>query len=124
MHSFQKPSLIQVQIKLSICVVLFGVAALGTRATAQTPDKMAAAETAFKANCTTCHNEDGSGTPVGMSLKVKDLRSKEVQDEKDEVLAHTISAGKNNMPGFGTRLSDEQIKDLIEYIRHKAPASH
>ena len=109
---------------LSICAALFSAAALCAQATAQATDKMAAAETTFKANCTTCHNEDGSATPVGMSLKVKDLRSKEVQDEKDEVLAHTISAGKNNMPPFGTRLSDAQIKDLIEYIRHKAPASH
>jgi len=108
----------------SISVALFSAAALCTHGAAQTPDKMAAAETAFKANCITCHNEDGSPTPVGIALKVKDLRSKEVQDEKDEVLAHTISAGKNNMPPFGTRLTEEQIKDLIEYIRHKAPAAH
>jgi len=118
--SFHKSGFFQ----LSMCAALFSAAVLCPHATAQATDKMAAAETAFKANCTTCHNEDGSGTPVGMSLKVKDLRSKEVQDEKDEVLAHTISAGKNNMPGFGSRLSDEQIKDLIVYIRHKAPAAH
>jgi cytochrome c6 len=93
-------------------------------APAQTPEKWEAAANAFKANCTTCHAEDGSGTALGNRLHVKNLYSKEVQDKPSSDLAHTISDGKNNMPAFKNRLSSNQIQDLVEYIRHEAQKQH
>jgi cytochrome c6 len=84
---------------------------------AQAPEKGAAA---FKENCALCHGENGGGSDMGKALKVKDLRTKEVQDETDESLAKTVRDGKNNMPPFKSRLSDAQIDELISYIRHLA----
>ena len=96
------------------------LASAGISATAQAPDKWAAAESTFKDNCVLCHGDNLAGTPIGTALKVKDLRSKEVLDKKDDALAHTISTGQGGMPAFGSKLSADQIHDLIQYIRHKA----
>lgn len=84
---------------------------------AQAPEKGAAA---FKENCALCHGENGGGSDMGKALKVKDLRSKEVQNATNEDLAKTVRDGKNNMPPFKSRLSDAQIDELIGYIRHLA----
>jgi len=86
-------------------------------AMAQAPEKGAAA---FKDNCVLCHGDNGAGSDMGKVLKVKDLRTKEVQDESDENLAKIVREGKNNMPPFKSRLTDDQVTELIGYIRHLA----
>jgi cytochrome c6 len=98
--------------------VLAGFLTLSVMAAAQAPEEKGAA--AFKENCALCHADNGSGSDMGKALKVKDLRSKEVQDETNESLAKTVRDGKNNMPPFKSRLSDAQVDELIGYIRHLA----
>jgi mono/diheme cytochrome c family protein len=100
-------------------LVVLGAVTAGPLAMAQTPVATGTAESAFKANCVICHAEDGSGTPLGIRLKAKDLRSKEVQDKTSAELAQTVRAGKGNMPAFGTRMDNDQIDKLIEYVRQK-----
>ena len=68
--------------------------------------------------CATCHGADGSGnTPVGKSLKARDLGSEEVQKQSDDELAATITNGRGKMPGFKSSLSTDQVKQLVTYIR-------
>jgi mono/diheme cytochrome c family protein len=93
-------------------------------ATAQTPANQETPESLFKTNCALCHGDDGAGTELGKRFKVKDLRSKEVQDKSSADLAQIVHDGKNNMPPFGKRLDDKQIESLIGYIRHLASTSH
>jgi mono/diheme cytochrome c family protein len=50
---------------------------------------------------------------------VKDLRSPEVQEKTNAELAETIRGGKGKMPAFKSRLTGEQIAQLIDYIRSK-----
>ena len=72
----------------------------------------------FKGKCAACHGADGSGaTPVGKSMKVRDLRSDAVQKQTDIELTKTISGGKGKMPGYGKSLSLDDIKALIAHIR-------
>ena len=72
----------------------------------------------FKASCTMCHSEDGSGnSPTGKALKAKDLRSDEVQGESDAQLTEAITKGKGKMPAFGAKLSSDKITSLVAYIR-------
>lgn len=72
----------------------------------------------YKAKCTTCHAADGSGsTPAGKSMKVRDLRSADVQKQTDLQLTDVIAGGKGKMPGYGKQLSTPQIQALIAYIR-------
>jgi mono/diheme cytochrome c family protein len=72
----------------------------------------------FKARCATCHGADGSGnTAMGKKMKVRDLRSAEVQKQSDAELFNIISKGKAKMPAFGKSLGDDQIQQLVAHIR-------
>jgi mono/diheme cytochrome c family protein len=72
----------------------------------------------YKAKCTTCHGADGSGqTSVGKSMKLRDLRSAEVQKQTDIELTKLISGGKGKMPGFGKTLSTGDIAAVISFLR-------
>ena len=76
----------------------------------------------YKNKCQMCHAANGSGdTPTGKSMKVKDLRSEEVQKRKDEEIEKSIENGKGKMPAFKTKLSDVEIDALVKYIRDLAP---
>jgi mono/diheme cytochrome c family protein len=75
-------------------------------------------ETVFAGKCATCHAKDGSGsTPVGKNLKVRDLRSDEVQKQTDAQLLDIISKGKGKMQGYEKSLGADKIQDAVAYIR-------
>jgi mono/diheme cytochrome c family protein len=76
----------------------------------------------YKTNCVACHAQDGRGSAAGKSLHAADFHSAEVQRQSDAQLAGVISAGRGNMPAFGTRLTKDQIDGLVEYIRAVAKA--
>lgn len=72
----------------------------------------------FKQNCAPCHAMDGSAnTPAGKSTKAKDLRSPEVQKKTDEELANQIRNGKGPMPSFKARFKEDDIRELVAFIR-------
>ena len=83
---------------------------------APSPDGAASTAT-FRAKCAMCHGPDGSGSEVGKSMNVPDLRSPAVQKVSDAQLAQIISDGKGGMPPFKSSLSEEQIHSLLVYIR-------
>jgi mono/diheme cytochrome c family protein len=75
----------------------------------------------FKAKCAICHGADGAGTtPVGKSMKIRDLGSADVQAQTDAQLSAIVTNGKNKMPAYKGKLTDDQIKGLIAYIRQLA----
>jgi mono/diheme cytochrome c family protein len=72
----------------------------------------------FATKCATCHGKDGSGsTPMGKTLKVRDLGSADVQKQSDKELKDIITKGKGKMPAYGSKLSDTQIDDLVKFAR-------
>ena len=78
----------------------------------------------FKAKCATCHGPDGSGnTPMGQRMKVRDLRSADVQKQTDEELTAIITTGKPPMPGYGKLLPSDDIHQLVAYLRSIAAKS-
>jgi cytochrome c6 len=86
------------------------------------PSPDGAANTAtFRAKCAMCHGPDGSGSEVGKSMNVPDLRSPAVQKLPDAQLAQIISDGKGGMPSFKSSLNEEQIHSLVVYIRSLHP---
>jgi len=75
-------------------------------------------ENLYKAKCASCHAADGSGnTPAGKKLKTHDFRLPEVQKQSDAQLIEITTKGKDKMPAFEKKLTGEQIKQLIAYIR-------
>jgi cytochrome c6 len=80
------------------------------------PDGAASSAT-FKTKCAMCHGPDGSGSAVGKSMNVPDLRSQVIQKLPDAQLAQIISDGKGGMPSFKSSLSEDQIHSLVAYSR-------
>src|SRR5712671_7334893 len=79
------------------------------------PDSAASSAT-FRTKCAMCHGQDGSGSEVGKSMNVPNLRSPAVQKLPDAELAQVISNGKGGMPSFKDSLSEEQIHSLVSYV--------
>lgn len=92
--------------------------ALTFTASAQAQDAAAL----YKAKCSACHADDGSSSgKMGKQLGAKDLRSDEVQKQTDAQLTDSIKNGMGKkMPAYKDKLTDEQIKDLVGYIRDLA----
>jgi len=75
----------------------------------------------FKAKCAACHGADGSGdTSMGKTLKLRDLRSADVQKQTDAQLTEIITNGKGKMPAYKGKVTDDQIKQLVATIRDLA----
>ena|SRR3981189_1514929 len=77
----------------------------------------AASSATFRTKCAMCHGRDGSGSEVGKSMNVPDLRSQAVQKLPDAELAQIISNGKGGMPSFKDSLRENQIHALVAHIR-------
>jgi cytochrome c6 len=72
----------------------------------------------FKAKCASCHGATGAGdTAMGKSLKLRDLGSADVQKLSDAELTTVIAKGKKPMPGYEGKLTNDQISDLVKYVR-------
>jgi len=72
----------------------------------------------YKVRCSACHGAKGAGeTMLGKNLKVRPLASDDVQNRSDDELAAIVGKGKNRMPPFDRKLSRDQIRDVVKYIR-------
>jgi cytochrome c6 len=97
-------------IRLAVIAVLLALSAAGAYA----QDDAAAL---YKSKCQICHGADGKGSPVGQKLGVKDFHSPEVAKRSDQELFDITKKGKEKMPGYDKKLTDDQIKGLIKFIR-------
>jgi cytochrome c6 len=79
-----------------------------------TPDGAAT----FKAKCAMCHGADGKGqTSIGKAQKLRDLASADVQKQTDQELGDIVLNGKGKMVAFKGKLSTEEIKAVVGFIR-------
>ena len=77
-----------------------------------------AGETTFKSKCVLCHGADGTGnTPLGKQLQAANLHSPDVQKRTNAELHKVVHDGQTNMPAFADQLSDEEITQVIKYVR-------
>ncbi len=74
--------------------------------------------TEFKVRCAPCHGAKGTGdTKLGQNLHVRDLGSADVQKQSDAELESITSKGKGKMPAYDSKLTKEQINDIVKWIR-------
>ncbi len=71
----------------------------------------------YKTKCQMCHGVDGNPTPTGLRMGAGSFQSPEVAKESDSQLFDVTKGGKNKMPAYRGMLTDDQIKDLVKYIR-------
>ena len=72
----------------------------------------------YKSKCAMCHGPDGAGqTTMGKNMKLRDLRSADVQKQTDAALGTIIADGKGKMPGYKTKMTAADIQALVTFIR-------
>lgn len=84
-------------------------------------------EVLYEAYCTQCHGMDGTGGGINvadMSVMPRDhTDTAEMSARTDADLAKAIERGGKAvnksvlMPAWGANLSDEQVEDLVAYLR-------
>jgi len=81
-----------------------------------------AAQDVYLDKCSVCHGQDGAGnTAKGRKLKVKNVRSPEVQKLSEAEMIDIVAKGKGkDMDGFGKELGDDMVKQLVIYYRSLA----
>ncbi len=87
-------------------------------AAAEEPERSALWET----HCMVCHGMDGRAeTEEGRKKKARNLTDAKWQATvTDERLSRSIHRGHENMPAFGKKLNDAQIKALLVEVRSLA----
>jgi mono/diheme cytochrome c family protein len=86
--------------------------------------RAADAKTNWNNNCAQCHGPDGkANTKMGKTLNAKDLTDPKVQaaftDAKatQSIKEGVKQNGKTTMKAFGGKLTDDEIKALVAYVR-------
>lgn len=101
---------------LCIIAVLLAASTMTLRA--------ADAKANWEANCVQCHGKTGAAdTKMGKQLNAKDLTDAKVQaaftDAKatESIKNGVKEGGKTTMKAFGGKLTDDEIKALVAYVR-------
>lgn len=77
------------------------------------------AATIYNRQCVSCHGRDGRGrTRKGRQTHARDMTAASWQDDvTDERLFNSISNGRNKMPAFRKKISENDIDALVSYVR-------
>jgi len=73
----------------------------------------------FSRNCASCHGKDGRAK----TFKAKFNHARNLADPRwqaaiaDEHLYESILRGKDKMPAFGKKLSEDEVAALVTYVR-------
>jgi mono/diheme cytochrome c family protein len=100
-------------------LILAGLIAGIAAAPAAPPAVQDDAKQVYLNKCAVCHGEDGKGqTAKGKKLKMKDIRSAEVQKMTPAQWTDAIMKGSGqDMDAFGKELGAEMSKKLADYMR-------
>ncbi len=73
----------------------------------------------YAKHCASCHGKDGRSKTIKGKLKhARNLTDSEWQEKvSDERIFNSIMNGKDKMPSFSKKLSQEQIESLVSYVR-------
>ena len=94
----------------SFILVCFVVAVTGAFAADTT-------QNLYKSKCQGCHGADGHASAIGKKLGARDFQDPNVAKMSDEELIKVTTEGKNKMPAYKGKLTDDQIKDVVKYIK-------
>lgn len=88
-----------------------------------TPESLVRGKKQYGYDCAMCHGADGSGKGEIADFKVApaDYRdAKSLKDKTDGELFYIIKNGKGEMPAEGDRVKDNQVWDMVNYVRSLA----
>lgn len=68
----------------------------------------------YKSKCQVCHGPDGKGSAAGQKMGAKPFSEVKASDKE---LVEITQNGKNKMPAYKDKLTEEQINELVKYVR-------
>lgn len=85
-------------------------------------DELASAKKIYSEKCIKCHKEDGMGGKTdieGTIIKAPNFTSDKQKAMPDSEYIDTINNGakEDGMPAYKGKISDDDIKNLVKYIR-------
>ena len=98
----------------------FCMAALDVSLTSAASGDSTKGKILYATNCVVCHGEGGKGDGViGAALRPPpaDLTAPQVRGKSDTDLRSVIREGHGTMPAWKSRLNEQEIQNLIAYIR-------
>jgi mono/diheme cytochrome c family protein len=94
--------------------------------TASAP-KATTADTAalYRRNCKRCHGEDGKGNAIRSQMpEIPDFTRRRWQESRTdaELVASTLDGKGVGMPEFARKISQDQARDLVAFVRALGPS--
>ena len=75
-------------------------------------------EAIYKAKCLMCHGAAGlADSPAGKAMKVKPITDPEVGKLTEGQMTAAVHDGMGKMQPYKDKLTDDQIKDAVNYFR-------
>jgi len=72
----------------------------------------------YKSKCPMCHGADGlAASNIGKAMKIPSFKDPAVIKSTDAQLIAIIKSGKGKMQPFAGKITDDQIKAVVAYIR-------
>jgi mono/diheme cytochrome c family protein len=87
---------------------------------ASTLDSIAAGQKIYLKTCALCHGKSGDADGPGvieLGIHPAKLSDPQMKEQSDGALFWKITTGKKPMPGYGTRLSETDRWNLVNYVR-------
>jgi cytochrome c6 len=99
--------------KVVIRILMAAIVIAGMTAPAVADDAAAL----YKAKCQVCHGAEGKPSAAGEKMGAKAFSDPDVAKMSDADLTKVTKDGKGKMPAYAGKLTDDQIKDLVKFIR-------
>ena len=122
MKSFSGSNIARFVLMLSVFIFVSEVSAAAKKDKISNREPAGAEASLYKAKCASCHGALGEGSAkIAKMLKLDEVKlaltSPATQKASDADLLKVLVEGRANMPGFKGKISDEEAKSLIKYVR-------
>jgi cytochrome c6 len=92
----------------SIFLLLLGSSSLASAAV-----NLARGQQLYNLHCASCHGITG----IPVMPDTPNLAMREGMSQPDVVIMQSLKMGKRNKPGFFGRLNDQELLDILQYVR-------
>jgi mono/diheme cytochrome c family protein len=79
-----------------------------------------AGQKVYQRDCQSCHGRDGMGNPQlekALQVTIPPVTAAALAQKNDTEMLHIIAEGKGKMPGFAKKLSAEEQRQVLNYMK-------